>query len=287
MSGVKWIKIATQVFDNRKIRQIENMPEGDSIIVIWFKILCLAGNTNDGGLVYFTKDIPYTEQMLSSEFNRPLVTVQLALNTFKRFEMIDIIEDFIHVSSWEKYQNIEGLERIREQTRLRVAKHRGGKSIECNVTCNATVTHGNETDIDIEREEDKDIDIRERIDYQQLADMYNNTCVSFPKLTSLSETRKKAIKARLNSYTIDDLKRVFELAEQSDFLKGKNDRDWTANFDWLIKDSNMAKVLDGNYANRQTQQQKPKKQSRPNKFNDFPQRDYDYDNLEQQLLGGR
>lgn len=287
MSGVKWIKIATQVFDNRKIRQIENMPEGDSIIVIWFKILCLAGNTNDGGLVYFTKDIPYTEQMLSSEFNRPLVTVQLALSTFKRFEMIDIIDDFIHVSSWEKYQNIEGLERIREQTRLRVARHREGKAIDCNVTCNATVTHGNETDIDIDREEDKDIDIRERIEYQQIADMYNNTCVSLPKLMSLSETRKKAIKARLNTYTIEDLYKVFELAEQSEFLKGKNDRNWSANFDWLIKDSNMAKVLDGNYANRHTQQPKPKKQSSTNKFNEFPQRDYDYDSLEQQLLGGR
>jgi len=77
--------------------------------------------------------------------------------------------------------------------------------------------------------------------------MYNDTCVSFPRITSLSDTRKKSIKARLNTYSIDDFKNLFELAEKSDFLKGKNSRDWTATFDWLIKDSNMAKVLDGNY----------------------------------------
>lgn len=158
MAEIKWIKIATEVFDNRKIRQIEIMPEGDSILVIWFKLLCLAGNVNDKGMIYFTNEIPYTDQMLSAQFNRPLTTVQMALNLFQRFGMIHIIDDIIHVSSWEKYQNVEGMEKIREQTRKRVAAHREKqKALECNVTSNATVTHGNETDIDI----DKELDIEE------------------------------------------------------------------------------------------------------------------------------
>lgn len=87
----------------------------------------------------------------------------------------------------------------------------------------------------------------EKIDYQLVADMYNDTCVSFPHLTKLSESRKKAIKARLHSYSIEDFKTLFAKAEASSFLKGANNRNWTASFDWLIKDSNMAKVLDGNY----------------------------------------
>ena len=81
----------------------------------------------------------------------------------------------------------------------------------------------------------------------------NNTCVSFPRLTKLSDDRKKAIKARLRTYTVDDLQRVFSMAEQSDFLKGANDRNWSANFDWMMKDSNMAKILDGNYTNKKSQ----------------------------------
>ena len=78
--------------------------------------------------------------------------------------------------------------------------------------------------------------------------MYNELCPSLPKCQALSEARKKAIKARLSSgYTPEDFRRLFERAEASGFLKGRNDRNWTANFDWLLKDANMAKVLDGNY----------------------------------------
>ena len=97
---------------------------------------------------------------------------------------------------------------------------------------------------------DKDKDRDSNIKYQQIADLYNETCVSFPRLTKLSDSRKKAIRARLNQYTIEDFKRLFAMAEESSFLKGQNGRDWSANFDWLIKDSNMAKVLDGNYVDK-------------------------------------
>lgn len=89
---------------------------------------------------------------------------------------------------------------------------------------------------------------KDRIDYQLIADMYNDTCVSYPKLTKLSDKRKKAIKARLKVYTVEDFKRLFEMAEASSFLKGQNKRNWSATFDWLIADGNMAKILDGNYA---------------------------------------
>ena len=83
--------------------------------------------------------------------------------------------------------------------------------------------------------------------------MYNETCVSFPRLRALSDSRKKAIKARFNSgYTLEDFKAVFEAAENSSFLKGKNDRNWSATFDWMLKDGNMAKILDGNYVDKTT-----------------------------------
>ena len=95
----------------------------------------------------------------------------------------------------------------------------------------------------------------EVIRYQQIADMYNDTCVSFPHLTKLSDRRRKAIRARLKAgYTIDDFQRLFELAESSEFLKGGNGRNWSATFDWMIQDGNMAKVLDGNYQSREPTQ---------------------------------
>ena len=99
--------------------------------------------------------------------------------------------------------------------------------------------------------------------------MYNDTCVSFPKVLALSEARKKAIKARLKIYSLEDFKKLFQMAEGSRFLKGGNDRNWSANFDWLIKDSNMAKVLEGNYEDKPNN--KPKQTSTGNIFLDMLQ----------------
>ena len=95
---------------------------------------------------------------------------------------------------------------------------------------------------------ESEIDASPRIPYEKIGEMYNRICKSFPRCTSLSDARKKAIKARFASgYTIEDFQREFEKAEASSFLKGQNNRNWMASFDWLLKDSNMAKVLDGNY----------------------------------------
>jgi len=109
-----------------------------------------------------------------------------------------------------------------------------------------TVTQSNATEEELDVRQEK----KERIDYQLIADMYNRLCPSLPPIRSLSDARKKAIKARMNTYKLDDFKKVFENAEASSFLKGSNNRNWSANFDWLIKDTNMAKVLDGNYCDR-------------------------------------
>lgn len=163
MAEVKWIKIMTDIFDNRKIRQIEKLPDSDAIIIIWFKILCLAGNLNENGLITLTADVPYTDEMLANEFNKPINTVRLALEIFQKFKMIEIINDIYCVSNWEKYQNVDGLEKIREQTRKRVAQHRERHKqlalAKSNVTCNVTVTQSNATDIEEEKDKEKEVEI--------------------------------------------------------------------------------------------------------------------------------
>lgn len=123
-----------------------------------------------------------------------------------------------------------------------------------------------------------------KIDYLRVTTMYNTICKSYPHLKSLSDARKKAIKARLNTYTYEDFKTLFEKAEASDFLKGKNDRNWSANFDWLTKDANMAKVLDGNYDNKGRKEAVPSWMKNVKDMNNFPSRGYDMDYIEQALL---
>ena len=119
MADVKWIKVSTSMFEsNRKIKQIENMPEGDTILVIWLKLLLLAGNVNDHGAIYITPEIPYTEEMLANELRRPLTMVRIALSVFESFGMIDIIDNVWYLSSWDKYQNTDKLAEMREYNRL-------------------------------------------------------------------------------------------------------------------------------------------------------------------------
>ena len=285
MADIKWIKIVTDMFDNRKIRQIECLPDGDSIIVIWMKLLCLAGQTNDNGMVYFTKDIPYTEQMLAQQFNRPLTTIQMALKTFEQFGMVELVDNILHISNWEKYQNIEGMEKIREQTRKRVAKHRANqKLLESNVTCNVTVTQGNALEEDIERESDKDIDeddIESRPPsshtYMSIIDLFNSICTSYKPVESVDRKRTAAIESLLHIYSLEKIKEAFTKAEASEFLKGTKDG-WRMTFDWVIVPDNMAKVLSGNYDNWNG------KKKPPNKFGQFHQREYDYGAMQQALL---
>lgn len=204
MEEVKWIKLCTDVFDNRKIRQIESLPSGDTLIVIWFKILTLAGVINDGGAIYFTKDIPYTDQILATAFNRPLATVQTALSVFQKFGMISITDSVIQVSNWEKYQNIEGLDKIREQTRKRVAKHREKQKLlaaadECNVTGNATVTQSNAAEEDIE--EDKEEERKER---NTLTGIEKESTQKSKRL-SLEEAKQAVLNSDLTTDLIDSL----------------------------------------------------------------------------------
>lgn len=145
MSEIKWIKITTDIFDDEKICLIDALPDRDAIIVIWIKLITLAGKLNRKGVLAISKNIVYTDEMLAQTFHRPLNTVRMALEIFEKFEMVEKIDGVIMLPNWEKHQNIDGMEKIKEQTRNRVARHREKqKNLALgNVTCNVTVTDGN------------------------------------------------------------------------------------------------------------------------------------------------
>jgi len=123
VADVKWIKITTNMFDDEKIKLIESMPERDTILIVWVKLLTLAGRCNASGHLILSDTIAYTDEMLSTIFNRPLNSLRLALDVFCKFNMIEYSET-IQIANWEKHQNTEGLEKIREQNRLRKQRQR-------------------------------------------------------------------------------------------------------------------------------------------------------------------
>lgn len=136
MADVKWIKITTDIFSDEKILLLEQMPDADSLLVIWFKLLCMAGKENNYGVFLMRNRMPYTEDMLATIFRRPLNTVRLALATFEAYGMIEIEDDIIYIPNWEKHQNIDGMEKIKEQNRIRKQRQRERQKLigECHVT---------------------------------------------------------------------------------------------------------------------------------------------------------
>ena len=213
MADVKWIKLATEIFDNRKIRQIECLPDGDGIIVIWFKLLCLAGNINENGMVYFTKDIPYTEQMLAMQFNRPLPLIQLAMATFQKFGMIEVVNDIFLVSNWEKYQSVDRLNELREYNRLAQRKSREKRKLLAVNDKSMTSQHCQGTDIDIE----KDIDIEEEKESKKTRSRFSPP--------SLEEVKSYCLERKNNV----DPERFINYYTSNGWKVGKNSmKDWQA-----------------------------------------------------------
>ena len=160
MADVRWIKITTDIFDDEKILLIECLPEADSIIVIWFKLLCLAGKMNNSGVFMMNDKIPYTDKMLATIFRRKESTVQLALQTFEQFGMIEIIDGVITIPNWGKHQNLDQLETKKEYMRNYMKEYREKQKLltgkpNCKTNSKANVSQADKEEDKKENREDK------------------------------------------------------------------------------------------------------------------------------------
>jgi predicted phage replisome organizer len=287
LSDVKWIKVYTDMASNKKIKRIRALPEGNNIILIWVFLLAQAGESNKSGALYLTDTIPFRAEDLAIEFDYEIAIIQLALITLERYSMIEVFEDIIYIKNWNEYQNIEGLEKIREQTRLRVEKFRDKpKLLSSNVTCNVTVTQGNATELELDKELDIDkknnILSAEPTPYPQIQQLFNEMCTTLPKIKDIKGSRQKALNSRWKEYSdIEFWKSLFKTVHESNFLSGR-DGNWTGcSFDWIIKPTNLQKIIEGNYKNKEGVAKGNQKKS---SFSNFKNRDYDTKALEERLL---
>lgn len=204
MADIKWIKITTDMFDNRKIKHLRKLPEGNNIVLIWVMLLTMAGRCNSGGLIFLTENIPYTPKMLADELDFEENTVQLALKALEQFNMIVTDGNCFAIAGWEKYQNVEGMDKIREQTRKRVAAHREKQKLLSDVTLHVTQCNATEEDIeeDIDKEKDKE-------NISIIVSYLNEKAGTNYKATT--KNTQSSIKARLaEGFTVDDFKIVID-----------------------------------------------------------------------------
>lgn len=219
MAEVSWIKLKTTMFDDEKIRLIQSLPESDAIIVIWVRLLVLAGKTNDDGLIYIQRNMPYTDEMLASLFNKNVNVIRLGLQTLEKFGMIDLGDDgLIYIQNWDKHQNVEGMEKIRIQNAQRSKKYREKKKQaaleqkepERHVTHNVTVTsrHATDTEEDTDKETDTEQNKSKTTEQEQLiANAIQN--VSGMSVSSFSSIASQLIAEALSKYSMSDIEQMF------------------------------------------------------------------------------
>lgn len=157
MADVKWIKITTDMFDNRKIKHLRKLPDGNNIVLIWVMLLTMAGRCNSDGMIFLTENIPYTPKMLADELGFEENTVQLALGALEQLNMVVTDQGFFTIAGWDEYQNVDRLAEIREYNRIAQQKSRAKKRLAQGVNdMSMTSQRCHETDIDIDKDKEEE-----------------------------------------------------------------------------------------------------------------------------------
>ena len=202
MADVSWIKLSVNMFNDEKIQLIESMPDGDALVMIWIKLLTLAGKSNQGGYCNVTCNVTYTDDMLSVLLKKPIDIVKKSLNIFEKFGMIECSNDGIYIVNWEKHQNTDALEKLRLQTRERVKRFRVKQSDinSSNVTDTLHVTQSNATDIDKNKNKNKNKNIlKDKTLYLESVFLNDHEYASLIEKYQTEEKLKKGIEI-LNNY---------------------------------------------------------------------------------------
>lgn len=212
MAEIKWIKLTVNMFDDEKIRLIQAIPEADAIIVIWVRLLTLAGKTNSDGQIYINENMPYNDEMLATLFNKPVNTIRLAIKTLESFGMIDVFDNgTIFVNNWEKHQNIEGMEKIKEQNRLRQQKQREKRKL---LVSNVTSRDSHDTELELDLELDIELEKESNKDNTSKQDsmetLFSEIWKLYPKKTMRKEALAAFKKAVKKGTSVDDIKKGVE-----------------------------------------------------------------------------
>ena len=193
-------------FETDSMILLESMNDGYLYSNILMKLYLRS--LKDDGRLMLNGRIPYNSQMIANITRHQVGTVEKALDIFKELDLIDILDNgAIYMLDIQNFIGESSSEADRKRSyRSRIEKEKITRQMSEQMSGQISDKNPPEIELEIEKEIDIELEIENRVNYQQIADMYNNTCVSFPKITKLSEARKKAIKARMKVYTLDDFK---------------------------------------------------------------------------------
>lgn len=266
MADVKWIKIVPDIFEDEKIQLITG-KNADSILIIWFKLLCLAGRLNNNG-VFIVGKVPYNMKMFADAFHRKESLIEEAFQLFEQYEMIEIVDGVVTLPNWDKYQSLDALEKKKERDKEYQAKKRATQKEIVKKSSDSRLTVAKKSSCVVTLDKDKERDKEEK------------------------ERDKE--KAHAPKLTYGEYANVLLTDEEYNKLKAEYPTDYEGMIDNLSSYMASKKVsYDSHYATirRWAKEDKQKEKGAPayvknNPFLQFKQSDTDYDALERELTGG-
>ena len=281
-----WLKLQKDFFIQPKIKKLRKIAGGDTYTIIYLKMQLLS--LSNGGKLFFDGiEESFSEEIaltIDEDPDNVKVTVQYLLS-----------QGLIEPCSETEFLMTETQSLIcsESESAERVRASRKNKALQCNTNvteCNNNVQKCN-TDIDIDIEIENRDRVRDKTDskisYQLIADTFNDICKSFDRVERISDSRKEDIDAACKKFGFEQIRTAFAKAENSKFLKGeecKGAYKFKANFNWIIKEENLKKILGGNFDNEPGRTEKQSKPPVSRNLNNFERRGYDMDSLEEQLL---
>lgn len=282
MAEVKWIKIVTDIFDDEKILLIESCPDADAVIVIWFKLLCLAGKQNNSGVFLMNGRIPYTEEMLATIFRRPVNTVRMALSLFETYGMIEIIDGVITIPKWDKHQSLDAYDKKKERDRLYQSEKREKQKMLAEKSSDNRLTSSDYssdnraitrlTSDDASSDYSSDVAVSDKIRLEEDKNRLEETIATTPATVKKKDvdsvvtawnthqlrpailgipgpnTEEGAgLKEILLHYPVETVVNAVDQLSKSSFLTGGGERGWKASFKWFCNIENFRKIISGQY----------------------------------------
>jgi len=253
MGKLPWLRLYTELLDDPKMRDFTGDEFRD-----WIFLLCLARESSEPGTIFMSvEDTAWRLRRPVDEFRR---TLEKCASPEKG--MIEVYDDRIVLLNFASRQYdcpsdhpsavSERVRRCRDKAR----RDRDKEKRDCNdseTPCNAR-DRDSERDPDSERESEEavsDETVSTAAPCDDIVSLYNSLCTSLPRVQTVTEKRKKTIKTRWKKHhDLSTYRQLFSMAEASDFLSGRNGKWTSCNFDWLLKEPNMVKVLEGAYDNR-------------------------------------
>lgn len=249
-----WLKLKVDFFSQKEIKKLRRIAGGDVFTIIYLKLQLLSLK-NDGKLFFDGIEDTFSEE-LALELDENIEDVKITLLYLQKNNLLEEVSQDEYFLTMSK--EFVGRENTSNE---RVRRHRERKKLnECNVTCNSIETKCN-TEIEIEKEKEieieKEINIlsedksSDRVNYQEIIKTYNNICTTLHNVRELNQKRKTRLRIMWKENpNLEYFKNIFNTVNNSDFLSGRNNVWANCNFDWIIAPSNVTKILEGQYNNK-------------------------------------